>query len=229
MTSQNIFPPMPSSCNRQFTNRGSPWNGYYPQCSRGIPSSVFAIRPKQQSINETTDMINMEKRNMSSTQSLALGRKAVRICPTAAQHKDLSNMFEICSIFHAQWKQLIQNNLPHLCRTNEEIPLQCIYELTDFNFPLEVLEVTNRDSADIIYELLQQISYLLSNAHAWNSTCFENLKNGLHQQIKNLETCLNVTEMPKGLMNCDEVPPPFRDTNQRHLKQQILKNQSEIP
>uniref|UniRef100_A0A8C5RQL9 Uncharacterized protein n=1 Tax=Laticauda laticaudata TaxID=8630 RepID=A0A8C5RQL9_LATLA len=113
-----------------------------------------------------------------------------------------------CSILHAQWKQLIQNNLPHLCRTNEEIPLQCIYELIDFNFPLEVLEVTNTDNAHIIYELLQQISCLLSNAHsyhAWNSTCFKNLKNVLHQQITNLETCLNATEIPKGPMNRDKV------------------------
>lgn len=113
-----------------------------------------------------------------------------------------------CSVFDAQWKQLIQNNLPHLCRRNEEIPLQCIYELTDFRFPLEVLEVSNRENAVIIYELLQQISCLLSNAHsyhAWNSTCFENLKNILHQQMKNLETCLNATEMHKGPRNCDDV------------------------
>lgn len=113
-----------------------------------------------------------------------------------------------CSVFHAQWRQLIQNSLPHLCRTNEEIPLQCIYELIDFRFPLEVLEVSNGDNAVIIYELLQQISCLLSNAHsyqAWNSTCFENLKNVLHQQMKSLETCLNATEMHKGPRNCDNV------------------------
>lgn len=120
------------------------------------------------------------------------------------------NQFSVfrCSVFHAQWKQLIQNNLPHLCKTNEEIPLRCIYELTDFRFPLEVLEVNNRDNAVIIYEFLRQISYLLSNAHsydAWDSTCFENLKNILHQQTENLKTCLNATGMQMGPSNCDSV------------------------
>lgn len=119
------------------------------------------------------------------------------------------NQFSVfrCSVFHAQWMQLIQNNLPHLCR-NEEIPLQCIYDLTDFKFPLEVLQVNNRDNAIIIYEFLQQISYLLSNAHrynAWNSTCFENLKIVLHQQIENLETCLNAARMQKEPKNRDSV------------------------
>ncbi|KAK9408101.1 hypothetical protein NXF25_006875 [Crotalus adamanteus] len=144
------------------------------------------------------------------------------------------NQFSVyrCSVFRGEWKQLIQNNLSHLCKTNEVIPLQCIYELTDFRFPLEVLEVNNRDNALIIYELLRQISYLLSNTpsyDAWDSTCFRNLKNNLHQQTENLNMCLNATGMQMGPSNGDGVSPPFRDTNQRHLKQHILKNQSEIP
>ncbi|XP_062984805.1 interferon tau-2-like [Elgaria multicarinata webbii] len=113
-----------------------------------------------------------------------------------------------CPILHAQWKQLIQTNIHHLCRMSGQFPLQCISETTDFRFPLEAHRGIKSDSGIVIYEILQHIFYFISKDHPnniWNSTCIDNLRNSLHQQIEQLETCCSATEMQNGLKTCDNV------------------------
>uniref|UniRef100_A0ABM5FCT5 Interferon alpha-2-like n=1 Tax=Pogona vitticeps TaxID=103695 RepID=A0ABM5FCT5_9SAUR len=112
--------------------------------------------------------------------------------------------FSKCPPIHAQWDQLIKTKLNHLCRTSEQFHQECLFEIKDFMFPQDVLKVKRSNRLIVVYKILQQISYFLNKDNPqdiWNSTCIENLQNSLHQQIKELETCLGATETQRGLVN----------------------------
>lgn len=106
-----------------------------------------------------------------------------------------------CLNLRFQWDQLIQTNSNLLCRMNGQFPLQCLSEKVDLRFPQQVLVASNRGIIKTVHELLQQSLNLLSKDNpynAWNSRCIENLQNGLYQQIRELETCLDAVNMQNG-------------------------------
>ncbi|XP_042303599.1 interferon alpha-11-like [Sceloporus undulatus] len=128
----------------------------------------------------------------------------LRVCLTLMLFSKLTQTSQLspskCPIIHTQWNQLTETNLPHLCKMSGPSLPQCLSEIQDFRFPLDVLKVIQSDNVNVVYRILQQIFYFLSKENpyeAWNSTCTENLQNTLHQQIKEVETCLGARETQK--------------------------------
>ncbi|XP_074935255.1 interferon omega-1-like [Phalacrocorax aristotelis] len=76
---------------------------------------------------------------------------------------------------------------------------QCLSEITDFRFPMEIIKVTQKNVRIIIYEFLQQIFQLFSKnlpAGACNTRKIEKLQSIIYWQIEELEICLS-EELPK--------------------------------
>ncbi|XP_007950741.1 interferon omega-2-like [Orycteropus afer afer] len=75
-------------------------------------------------------------------------------------------------------------------------PSFCLDDRKDFRFPQEVVDGSPQNKAQaisVLQEILQQISNLFHTegaSAAWNMTLLNQLHNGLHRQIEDLENCL---------------------------------------
>ncbi|XP_062455635.1 interferon kappa [Rhea pennata] len=99
-----------------------------------------------------------------------------------------------------QGSKVNYQHMNFLCKMSASFPVQCLREKTDFKFPTEITEVTQRNATVMIHELLQQIFYLFSKnlpESVWNASCIEKFQNGINRQIEELETCL-LEELSKG-------------------------------
>uniref|UniRef100_A0A8C4U2Y4 Uncharacterized protein n=1 Tax=Falco tinnunculus TaxID=100819 RepID=A0A8C4U2Y4_FALTI len=86
------------------------------------------------------------------------------------------------------------HNINFLCKMGGCFSQQCLSETTDFRFPMEITNITQKNVKMIIYEFLQQIFQLFSKnlpVGAWNISKTEIFQNGIHQQIEELEICLS--------------------------------------
>ncbi|XP_007950742.1 interferon omega-2-like [Orycteropus afer afer] len=75
-------------------------------------------------------------------------------------------------------------------------PAFCLDDRKDFRFPQEMVDGSQHHKAQaisVLQEMLQQISNLFHTegaSAAWNMTLLNQLHNGLHRQIEDLENCL---------------------------------------
>ncbi|KAM6230430.1 interferon omega-1-like [Porphyrio hochstetteri] len=85
------------------------------------------------------------------------------------------------------------HNMKPLCKMGGYFSHQCLSETTDFRFPMNITNVTQKNITMIFYEFLQQIFQLFSKnlpVGAWNIANIKKFQNGIHQQIEELEKCL---------------------------------------
>jgi hypothetical protein len=75
-------------------------------------------------------------------------------------------------------------------------PLLCLKDRRDFQFPQEIVNSSpfqKVQAMSVLHLILQQISNLFHTMHssaAWNMTLLNELHTGLHQQLKDVKTCL---------------------------------------
>ncbi|XP_077202599.1 interferon kappa [Paroedura picta] len=108
-----------------------------------------------------------------------------------------------CPILLIQNQQM-ETNLQELCRTSGQFPLECLHDIVDFGFPLEVFKASNEGHVIIIKKMLHLfINFFIKDKpnDTWNSTCTRNILISLHQQISTLEKCFDSNEMQKELRN----------------------------
>ncbi|XP_006172538.2 interferon omega-1-like [Camelus ferus] len=75
-------------------------------------------------------------------------------------------------------------------------PFFCLEDRKDFRFPQEMMDGSQLQKAQaisVLHEMLQQIFDLIHaerSSAAWDTTLLDKLRNGLHQQLEDLDTCL---------------------------------------
>ncbi|KAH0513359.1 Interferon alpha-12, partial [Microtus ochrogaster] len=75
-------------------------------------------------------------------------------------------------------------------------PLSCLKDRKDFAFPLEKVDaqqIQKTQAIPVLQELTQQVLILFSSkdsSAAWETTLLDTFCTGLHQQLKDLQTCL---------------------------------------
>ncbi|KAM9262920.1 interferon tau-2-like [Morus bassanus] len=123
-----------------------------------------------------------------------LQRSLLRVCITLALY--IKILHPACLL---QGIEVNYHNINFLCKKGGYFSHQCLSEITDFRFPMEITKVTQKNVLIIIYEFLQQIFQLFSKnlpAGACNTRKIEKLQNGIYRQIEELEICLS-EELPK--------------------------------
>ncbi|XP_010300974.1 interferon kappa [Balearica regulorum gibbericeps] len=121
--------------------------------------------------------------------TILVQKTLLRVCITLALYIKISH--PVCLF---QGLKVIYYNMNFLCKMGGYFSQQCLSETTDFRFPMEITEVTQKNVTMIIYEFLQQIFQLFSKnlpVGAWNMSNIEKFQNGIHQQIEDLEICLS--------------------------------------
>ncbi|XP_044120259.1 interferon alpha-2-like [Neovison vison] len=89
--------------------------------------------------------------------------------------------------------------------------LSCLKDRTDFSFPQMLVDGNKFEKTEataVVHEMLQQIFSLFSQRGslvAWDETLLDKFLAGLHQQLDDLETCLeeekNMEQLPQGSEN----------------------------
>ncbi|XP_022373273.1 interferon alpha-2-like [Enhydra lutris kenyoni] len=89
--------------------------------------------------------------------------------------------------------------------------LSCLKDRTDFSFPQMLVDGSKFEKTEataVTHEMLRQIFSLFSQRGslvAWDETLLDKFLAGLHQQLDDLETCLeeekNVEQLPQGSEN----------------------------
>nr|ABL63465.1 interferon tau BB4 [Capra hircus] len=87
-------------------------------------------------------------------------------------------------------------NLRLLAQKNRLSPRFCLQDRKDFAFPQEMVEGAQLQEAQaisVLHEMLQQsfnLFHTKRSSAAWDTTLLEQLRNGIHQQLDDLEACL---------------------------------------
>ncbi|NWI54701.1 IFNB protein, partial [Calyptomena viridis] len=115
-------------------------------------------------------------------------RSLLQICIILALYIKISH--PVCLF---QGIKVNYHNMNFLWKMSGYFSQQCLSETTDFRFPMEITNITQKNITIIIYEFLQHIFQLFSKnipVDAWNQE-IEKFQNGVHHQIEELETCLS--------------------------------------
>ncbi|XP_038625309.1 interferon alpha-2-like [Tachyglossus aculeatus] len=105
-----------------------------------------------------------------------------------------------CSLLHTAD---MEQSLKRLDGMQGRSLLSCLEHRKDFQFPREVVEAGLRkegNRAVAVHELLQQIFTIFSqdlSQTGWDQAKVENFLHGLHQQLEELEVCLEEDTYPK--------------------------------
>ncbi|XP_036290074.1 interferon omega-2-like [Pipistrellus kuhlii] len=90
---------------------------------------------------------------------------------------------------------LSKENLVLLREMNTISPLFCLKDRQHFRFPgaaVDGSQVQKAQALSVLHQMLQQISDLLATENSsvpWNTTLVDQLRIGLHRQLKDLDTC----------------------------------------
>ncbi|NXN16376.1 IFNW1 protein, partial [Indicator maculatus] len=99
-----------------------------------------------------------------------------------------------CNHLPLQQRKVIENSLRLLDKMGKRFPKQCLREKMSFRFPEQVLIPTEKETVKVaIEEILQHVFYIFGKnltPAAWDGTALEQFRNGLHQQIEQLEACV---------------------------------------
>ncbi|KFV72103.1 Interferon alpha-2, partial [Dryobates pubescens] len=99
-----------------------------------------------------------------------------------------------CNHLPLQQRKVIENSLRLLDKMGKRFPKQCLRDKMSFRFPEQVLRATEKEAVKTaIEEILQHIFYIFGKnltPAAWDGTALEQFRNGLHQQIEQLEACV---------------------------------------
>lgn len=91
---------------------------------------------------------------------------------------------------------LSRENLELLGQMSTISPFFCLKDRKDFRFPRAAVDgsqVQKAQAIAVLHEMLQQVSNLLATENSsvtWNTTLVDQLRSGLHWQLKDLGTCL---------------------------------------
>ncbi|XP_006123052.1 interferon kappa-like [Pelodiscus sinensis] len=100
-----------------------------------------------------------------------------------------------CNLLHHQQSKFNRYSLQLLQKTGRSFPLECLGDLTAFQFPEKVLKHKFPQHAQMAaHEILQQLFGIFSRnllQTRWEKGDVELFRNGLHLQTKHLEKCLS--------------------------------------